>query len=307
MKAGEVRGQCGGEFDEGEDDDVDHQDGLTSEPFRERPENQGTDRPHDQGEGDGQSGGDNADPEFLGQICQHKDQHKIVERIQRPAAGTGKQRVALGGSPGFLGLVCCRCCGHCTPPFEHPAFRRMRPRPVAVHTALFPQRRLPESRVTPIVTFPACFGGCQGRQPVDSALFCHELGRCLGPQGEPVLGAVGGLVPAFQRAATAESPVGAQRRGEGVAVGRRSITVTAATLAWSIASAKTLPPPRTQTSSPPGLNWASTSASSRESTTTAPSRLRRAGPACLPGDDDVGAVRAAAGTCPGRIPRSCGP
>jgi hypothetical protein len=66
-------------------DDVQDQDGAAAIIIGQAPEQEGAQRPHRQGQGQGQRDGRNLDIELLGDVRHHEGQDEKVEGIQGPA------------------------------------------------------------------------------------------------------------------------------------------------------------------------------------------------------------------------------
>ena len=88
--------KCGGQLEDGEGDNVDHQGGTAAELLRHRAEQECADRTHDQGPEDGLGHLLATDMEIRGDRRQTEGEQEKIEGIQRPAQKAGREGVALG-------------------------------------------------------------------------------------------------------------------------------------------------------------------------------------------------------------------
>ena len=99
QKRREIGRKCRCETEHGIQPDIQHQNGTASEAICQTSENEGSERPAGERQGDRERHMAFLDAEFLGYVFEYENQEKKVEGIQRPAQVTGNHRILLRRRP----------------------------------------------------------------------------------------------------------------------------------------------------------------------------------------------------------------
>jgi hypothetical protein len=99
QERGQVRREARGEFDQRVEQHVDHQGRPPAPAVGRTAEQEGADRPHRQGQQDGDGDVGHIGVEFPGDVREHENQQEKIERVERPSQEACGDHVFLLGRP----------------------------------------------------------------------------------------------------------------------------------------------------------------------------------------------------------------